>query len=471
MTSSDKKVLRIPMKDHLRNASPPTDVTFVFHVFQGEGTEQRKHMHDIVFPAHRDRLLAASPYFESLLAGDWKHMDEVSIEDCQPGAFRILLRWIYGDKMVVWSIRPSTFIAVLLAADRFDIKDLVSPFRDLKSLKDHLILVAEQLLTVADTVFFIPKILDMLEHWQIGCGSELTQMCLHYLDKNAAALTKRPSFLRISHERLMEILARNSLGINEIDLYRAAIKWAQAHLKRGKKRPTHQAIREVLGKALFLIRFPTMHPQEFTNGPAKDDILTAEEKLAIYGRIHSAGPTFCAFSAEPRKGPRPIPLRDFTPTYCQKCGTRLNGDACTECGCAYRPCVECTVCRRQVFVDAEPFAKTTYHSCPQIGTGARNCWAVTYRCSCGAPNVTADFGRIRCKRCWREAWRCNNDFMPSVTKEMCKCYVCRDSFPDWYSDDELTSFEDYSDDEDEQIDEDDEDEEIDDDHEEGADEH
>ncbi|KAH7703479.1 hypothetical protein AAVH_29348 [Aphelenchoides avenae] len=91
MTSSDKKVLRIPMKDHLRNSSLPTDVSFVVPVFQGDGAKQREHMHDVVFPAHRDRLLAASPYFESLLTGDWKLTDEISIEDCQPGAFRILL--------------------------------------------------------------------------------------------------------------------------------------------------------------------------------------------------------------------------------------------------------------------------------------------------------------------------------------------------------------------------------------------
>lgn len=47
---------------------------------------------DVVFPAHRERLLAASPYFESLLKGDWKKVEEVLIEGCQPGAFRVLLR-------------------------------------------------------------------------------------------------------------------------------------------------------------------------------------------------------------------------------------------------------------------------------------------------------------------------------------------------------------------------------------------
>lgn len=48
---------------------------------------------------------------------------------------------------------------------------------------------------------------------------------------------------------------------------------------RANKRPTDRAIREVLGEALFLIRFPSMHPQEFTNGPAKENILSAEVRI------------------------------------------------------------------------------------------------------------------------------------------------------------------------------------------------
>ncbi|KAH7675972.1 BTB/POZ domain-containing protein 6, partial [Aphelenchoides avenae] len=163
MTSSDEKVLRIPMKDHLWEWSLPTDVTFVFHVFQGAGTKQRKHMHDVVFPAHRDLLITASPYFERLLAGDWKPTDEVSIEDCQPGAFRILLRWIYGDEDLLDSVHPSTFIPLLLAAERFDVKGVVS------RLVNHAVLI----LAVTDS--FLYEILDMLEHCQIGCANELIE--------------------------------------------------------------------------------------------------------------------------------------------------------------------------------------------------------------------------------------------------------------------------------------------------------
>ncbi|KAH7706131.1 hypothetical protein AAVH_26654 [Aphelenchoides avenae] len=151
MISSDEKVLRIPMKDHLWEWSLATDVTFVFHVFQGTGTKQRKHMHDVVFPAHRDLLITASPYFERLLADDWKPTDEVSIEDCQPGAFRILLRWIYGDEAILGNVRSSTYIPLLLVAVRFDVQDLVN----------RLLGLAEQLSATTDG--FLYKVLDTLE--------------------------------------------------------------------------------------------------------------------------------------------------------------------------------------------------------------------------------------------------------------------------------------------------------------------
>ncbi|KAH7715057.1 BTB/POZ domain-containing protein 2 [Aphelenchoides avenae] len=378
MPSSAGKVLRIPMKDHLRHLPMHADVKFVFHVYQGKGTEQPQHVHDIIFPAHRDKLLAASPYFKSLLAGEWKQTGEISIENCQPGAFRILLRCIYGGlpyyNTALGSIRHSTFTAVLLAADRFGMK------------------------------------------------------CLRFFDKNAAALTEHVSFLHVGLERFKEILARDSLGIYEIDLYRAAIKWARAQLKRANKRRTGQAIREVLGEALFLIRFPTMHPQDFTTGPAKDGILSPEasEKLAIYGRIHSADPSECAFNAEPRIGASSLPLRHFAPTYCQTCGARLNGDTCPECGYSYHPSVECSGCGVPTSVDSEDFS---YAMCDN---DFADCRTVVYRCSCGAANTMEEHGLCRCRRCGLKVWACGE--INKILLEPCKCLVCREEYPEVLSD-------------------------------------
>ncbi|KAH7713471.1 BTB/POZ domain-containing protein 2-like protein [Aphelenchoides avenae] len=449
MSLPKEKVLRIAMKGHLRNSPQPTDVIFVFHVFQGKSTEQQKHTkkHHADFSTTFSFLLIAIGY--SLLRrtstacsqATGSTTDEVSIEDCQPGAFRILLRWIYGDEAVLDSILPSKFVAVLLAADRFGVQDLVS----------HLLGLAAQLITVdlfreildvlehqqtecanelhkgclayldgllAVNRFF--EILDMVEHRRIECCKELTEKCLNYLDKNAAALVKHASFVDISHERLTKVLARNSLCVHENDLYRGATEWARAQVKRARKRRTHEGIREALGEALFLIRFPTMHPQEFKDGPAKDNILSAEEKLAVYDRILSEGPTSCAFSAEPRTGASTLPLRRFTPTYCQLCGKRLDdNDTCPVCGCCYLPSVECDRCDMRVQVGYGPF-NFSWHLHNDGG------YALVYQCSCGALNLSPDdYGPSDgCTRCRVKVWRCAYD--GTMSTKPCRCIHCQE---------------------------------------------
>ncbi|KAH7703480.1 BTB/POZ domain-containing protein 9 [Aphelenchoides avenae] len=60
------------------------------------------------------------------------------------------------------------------------------------------------------------EILDMVEHRQIRCANELTKRCLNYLDKNATAIVQHASFLEISHERLTEILSRDSICLRRL---------------------------------------------------------------------------------------------------------------------------------------------------------------------------------------------------------------------------------------------------------------
>lgn len=61
--------------------------------------------------------------------------------------------------------------------------------------------------------------------------------CLKYFDKNAAALTRHAFFLSVSLELLIKILARDSLGLQEIYVYRAAVRWARAQLETVSSTP------------------------------------------------------------------------------------------------------------------------------------------------------------------------------------------------------------------------------------------
>lgn len=149
-----------------------------------------------------------------------------------------------------------------------------------------------------------------------------------------------------------------------------------------------------------------------------------QEKLDIYGRIHSADPTSCAFSAEPRRGLSSLPHRRFTPTYCQLCGTRLNGDTCRECGCVYRSTVDCRICETSIQVKRGPFDASSH------GHLYGGC-SVAYMCSCGRPNlIPDDFGLSDgCTRCGMRVWYCYAKRRTSTRP--CHCADCAEYVENW----------------------------------------
>lgn len=144
-----------------------------------------------------------------------------------------------------------------------------------------------------------------------------------------------------------------------------------------------------------------------------------QEKLAIYGSFHGADHSSSAFNAELRAGASTLPLRHFTPTYCQECGTRLHGgETCPECGCSYQTAVECDGCGKWIEVNEDAF--DTGYSGHDDGA----CDAVAYRCPCRAPNSADDFGRYyKCRRCGLRMYRCGSSGAMSVGT--CDCGYCR----------------------------------------------
>lgn len=65
------------------------------------------------------------------------------------------------------------------------------------------------------------------------------------------------------------MLERDTLGVREVRLFGAAVRWAEAEAHRQQLQPTPENKRKVLGKALTLIRFPLMTIEEFAAGEEK----------------------------------------------------------------------------------------------------------------------------------------------------------------------------------------------------------
>lgn len=69
-----------------------------------------------------------------------------------------------------------------------------------------------------------------------------------------------------SQDTLVAVLERDTLGVREVRLFGAAVRWAEAEAHRQQLQPTPENKRKVLGKALTLIRFPLMTIEEFAAG-------------------------------------------------------------------------------------------------------------------------------------------------------------------------------------------------------------
>lgn len=64
----------------------------------------------------------------------------------------------------------------------------------------------------------------------------------------------------------MAVLERDTLGIREVRLFTAVVRWSEAECQRQQLQVTPENKRKVLGKALALIRFPLMTIEEFAAG-------------------------------------------------------------------------------------------------------------------------------------------------------------------------------------------------------------
>ena len=89
-----------------------------------------------------------------------------------------------------------------------------------------------------------------------------------------------PSFYPLS-DTLVAVLERDTLGVREVRLFVAAVRWSEAEAHRQQLQPTPENKRRVLAKALALIRFPLMTIEEFAAGSAHTNTHTHSDSQSF----------------------------------------------------------------------------------------------------------------------------------------------------------------------------------------------
>ena len=132
--------------------------------------------------------------------------------------------------------------------------------------------------------------------------TDFKQKVLAKIEVDAPVILTSSDFCKLSEPTLHEVL-QLQLHINkEIDLFEACLRWAQTKLKEVEKSIEGTNLREVLGKNLFLIRFPTMTVEDIINVVVPSDVLTSSEVFQVtqYITAKAEKPENLPFPTKPR---------------------------------------------------------------------------------------------------------------------------------------------------------------------------
>ncbi|XP_073466191.1 BTB/POZ domain-containing protein 6 isoform X3 [Aquarana catesbeiana] len=194
-------------------------------------------------------------------------------------------RYLYSDEI---DLEADTVLATLYAAKKYIVPAL-----------------AKACVNFLETSLEAKNACVLLSQSRLFEEPELTLRCWEVIDAQAELALKSEGFCEIDLPTLEIIVTRETLNTKEDVVFEAVVSWADAECKRQGLPATPTNKRNVLGKALYLVRIPTMTLEEFANGAAQSDILTLEETRSIFLWYTAANKPQLEFPLVKRKGLAP----------------------------------------------------------------------------------------------------------------------------------------------------------------------
>ncbi|XP_017769718.1 PREDICTED: BTB/POZ domain-containing protein 6-B-like isoform X2 [Nicrophorus vespilloides] len=229
-----------------------------------------------IMEGHKLFLAMASPVFEAMFFGGIAEKDPIAILDVQPEAFKALLEYIYTDKINFTSFDQACELCY--GAKKYMLPLLVEEcthylWRDLHPKN-------------ACRAYEFAKLFE---------EPILMDKCCSIIRNQTLEVLTDPSFEEAELNTVLTIFDQEYLNINsELELFGALSRYAAKHnqasgakVSRLDANVPNEPRTPDIRDALMKIRFLTLSPQQFAEGPATSDLLTQAEKFAILMKISS----------------------------------------------------------------------------------------------------------------------------------------------------------------------------------------
>ena len=240
-----------------------SDIKFVVRKMDGESESTQ------VIPAHKFVLSISSPVFEAMFYGELAETrDTIELPDCDYEGLLELFRYMYSDKA---NLSGSNVMGVLYLAKKYMVPSLTEECS--KYLLNNL------------NPFNIFSILPSAQKYQ---DKDLMERCWKLIDEKTKEALNTDEFATIERSLLKEVIIRDTLCVDEIDLFKAVDLWATEECKRQGLEAVGATKRRILGEEIVkAIRFPIMKLEDFSSVVLASDVLTKEEIVSLIRHLTS----------------------------------------------------------------------------------------------------------------------------------------------------------------------------------------
>ena len=235
-----------------------SDVKFVVRKSDGESESMQ------VIPAHKFVLSIGSPVFEVMFYSELAETrDAIELPDCESENLLELFRYMYSDEA---NLSGSNVLGVLYLAKKYMVPSLADKCTEY--LQKHL---------DPSNVF---SILPKAEKYE---EKELVGRCWEVVDKETKAAVKSDGYATIERSLLEVVVSRDTLTIEEIDLFKAVDQWATKECEKQGLAANGEQKRRILGEEIIkAIRFPLMKLDEFASAVLVASILTPNKVVTFF---------------------------------------------------------------------------------------------------------------------------------------------------------------------------------------------